>query len=88
MDMTGDELVPKYGGPGLRELLERRVMKVPISEDRALFEQASPTRQRAPHGRNDTLLACRSSTGLLERRSSWRLAQHAFDCEGHHRELP
>ncbi|MGP8060037.1 MAG: alpha/beta hydrolase fold domain-containing protein [Acidimicrobiales bacterium] len=64
MDMTGDESGAGKYGPGLRELLERRVMKVPISEDRALFEQASPTRRvhaGAPpffvlHGRNDTLV--------------------------------
>ena len=64
MDMTGDESGAGKYGSGLLELLERRVMKVPISENRAVFEQASPTQQvhaAAPpffvlHGANDTLV--------------------------------
>jgi len=48
----------------LRELLEKRVMKVPIGADRAVFERASPTKRvhaGAPpffvlHGTNDTLV--------------------------------
>ena len=64
MDMTGDESGAGKYGPGLLELLEKRVMKVPITEDRALFERASPTRRvhaGAPpffvlHGTNDTLV--------------------------------
>ena len=64
MDTTGDESGAGKYGPGLRELLEKRVMKVPISEDREVFERASPTRRvhaGAPpffvlHGTNDTLV--------------------------------
>ena len=63
-DMTVD---PQRGGAygnGLADLLERRVMKATMSDDRPLFEQASPDRRvtaDAPpmfvcHGVNDTLV--------------------------------
>lgn len=63
-DMTVD---PRRGGAygrGLVELLERRVMKTTMRDDRLLFEQASPDQQvtaDAPpmfvfHGVNDTLV--------------------------------
>jgi acetyl esterase/lipase len=58
---------PRRGGaygPGLVDLLERRVMKTTIRDDRPVFEQASPDRRvtaDAPpmfvcHGVNDTLV--------------------------------
>jgi acetyl esterase/lipase len=64
MDLTGtDEGATRYG-PGLLELLERRVMKASASENAPLFRGASPTDrvyEGAPpffvlHGRNDTLV--------------------------------
>lgn len=64
MDLTGtDEGATRYG-PGLLELLERKVMKASASENPALFRAASPTyrvHEGAPpffilHGRNDTLV--------------------------------
>jgi len=63
-DMTGDPSTSGRYGPSLKHLLERRVMKVRIADERELFEQASPTyrvhRQAPPffvfHGRNDTLV--------------------------------
>ncbi len=62
MDMTGDD-AGDYGR-GLIELLEKRVMKATLAADRAVFEQASPTRRVHPdappffvlHGTNDTLV--------------------------------
>lgn len=61
-DLTGDR--SGAYGPGLVELLERRVMKVRLAEDRPRFERASPDRRvtsSAPpmfvfHGSNDTLV--------------------------------
>ncbi len=77
-DTSVDACVPFYGvydltaepdaggayGPGLGELLARRVMKVPIEDDRTIFEDASPDRRITPtappmfvlHGTNDTLV--------------------------------
>jgi acetyl esterase/lipase len=64
MDLTGtDEGVTRYG-PGLRELLERKVMQTSSAENPALFRAASPTFRvhgAAPpffvvQGRNDTLV--------------------------------
>jgi acetyl esterase/lipase len=64
MDMTGDRSGPGRYGPGLLELLERRVMKVSATEHPEVFVQASPTQRvhaGAPpffvlHGTNDTLV--------------------------------
>lgn len=64
MDMTGDPSPAWRYGPGLRRMLERWVMKVSVSEDRRLFELASPTRRVHPdappfmvlQGANDTLV--------------------------------
>jgi acetyl esterase/lipase len=78
LDTSVDACLPFYGvydltgapdrsgayGPGLVELLERRVMKVPREEDPVRFERASPDRRitsSAPpmfvcHGVNDTLV--------------------------------
>ncbi|MGH9080452.1 MAG: alpha/beta hydrolase fold domain-containing protein [Acidimicrobiales bacterium] len=63
-DLTGDPARSGAYGPGIVDLLERRVMKVRLSEHRAQFEQASPDRRvtaAAPpmfvfHGANDTLV--------------------------------
>jgi acetyl esterase/lipase len=63
-DMTADpELAGAYG-PGLRELLERRVFKASLDDDRQRFEDASPlcrVTEAAPphfvlHGTHDTLV--------------------------------
>ena len=64
MDMTGTDVGATRYGPGLLELLERRVMKVPASGRPELFRAASPTYRvhaGAPpffvlHGQNDTLV--------------------------------
>ncbi|HEV3366038.1 MAG TPA: alpha/beta hydrolase [Acidimicrobiales bacterium] len=63
-DMTVDPTRSGAYGPGLLDLLERRVMKTARSDNPALFEQASPDRRvtsAAPpmfvfHGTNDTLV--------------------------------
>jgi acetyl esterase/lipase len=64
MDMTGEASGSGKYGPGLLDLLEKRVMKVSSSEHPEVFQQASPTRRvhrGAPpffvlHGTNDTLV--------------------------------
>ena len=64
LDMTADPATSGIHGPGLKILLERQVMKVPIDANRSLFEQASPqyrVRSDAPPflvlaGTNDTLV--------------------------------
>ena len=64
MDLTGDRSGPGRYGPGLLELLERRVMKVSAADHPEVFEEASPTfrvQAAAPpffvlHGTNDTLV--------------------------------
>jgi acetyl esterase/lipase len=63
-DMTGDPERSGAYGPGMMDLLERRVMKAQRSDNPVLFEQASPdrrvTRSAPPmfvcHGTNDTLV--------------------------------
>lgn len=63
-DMTGSPEGSGAFGPGLLELLERRVMKVGYPGHHELFEQASPTTRIGPgappmlvfHGVNDTLV--------------------------------
>jgi acetyl esterase/lipase len=78
LDTSVDACLPFYGvydltvdpdrsgayGPGLLDLLERRMMKVSLADQPALFEQASPDRRVTPaappmfvfHGANDTLV--------------------------------
>jgi len=63
-DLTGDPERSGAYGPGLLDLLERRVMKTSRSDNPTLFEQASPDHRvttTAPpmlvfHGTNDTLV--------------------------------
>ncbi len=63
-DLTGDPVRSGAYGPGLVDLLERRVMKVRQADDPGTFEQASPDRRvtaAAPpmfvfQGANDTLV--------------------------------
>jgi acetyl esterase/lipase len=63
-DMTGDPALSGAYGPGMLELLERRVMKTSLADNPAQFEQASPDRRITPaappmfvfHGSNDTLV--------------------------------
>jgi acetyl esterase/lipase len=63
-DTTGDPALSGAYGPGLLDLLERRVMKTTISDNPDEFEQASPDHRvtsSAPpmfvmHGVNDTLV--------------------------------
>ncbi|MDA8359861.1 MAG: alpha/beta hydrolase [Actinomycetota bacterium] len=64
MDMTGAQQGSGKYGPGLLELLEKRVMKTSSAEHPEVFEQASPTSRVHPgappffvlHGTNDTLV--------------------------------
>jgi acetyl esterase/lipase len=64
MDLTGTDEATIRNGPGLRELLETRVMKTTTTADPELFRAASPTYRvhaNAPpffvlHGQNDTLV--------------------------------
>jgi acetyl esterase/lipase len=63
-DMTVDPARSGAYGPGLLDLLERRVMKIERSDDPVLFEKASPDHRVTPaappmfvfHGTNDTLV--------------------------------
>ena len=63
-DVTGDPESSGLHGPGLVDLLQRRVMKRTVFEDAVVFEQASPERriaESAPpmfviQGANDTLV--------------------------------
>lgn len=63
-DMTADPQLAGAYGPGLRELLERRVFKASLDDDRQRFEDASPlcrvTEDAPPHfvlhGTHDTLV--------------------------------
>lgn len=63
-DVTGDPESSGIHGPGLVDLLQRRVMKRTVFEDAVVFEQASPDRRiavSAPpmfviQGANDTLV--------------------------------
>jgi acetyl esterase/lipase len=74
-DMTGDPEGSGAYGPGLLELLEKKVMKVPIEPNRGLFEQASPTHRvtgSAPpmfvfHGANDTLVPVEVARQFVQR---------------------
>jgi acetyl esterase/lipase len=74
-DMTGDPELSGAYGPGLGELLERRVMKIKAADDPGLFEQASPDHRvtaAAPpmfvlHGVNDTLVPLSVARHLVAR---------------------
>ena len=94
-DMTGDDVVWRRTGKGLRHLLETAVMKQSISDHPAVFEAASPLRRvsyDAPpflivQGRNDSLVDRNVASTFKKAASefvpSWLielpLAQHAFD---------
>ncbi|HEX3460616.1 MAG TPA: alpha/beta hydrolase [Acidimicrobiales bacterium] len=74
-DMTGDPEQSGAYGPGLLELLEDKVMKLPIEGNRQVFEQASPTcrvTSSAPpmfvfHGCNDTLVPLEVARRFVQR---------------------
>jgi acetyl esterase/lipase len=74
-DMTGDPEQSGAYGPGLLELLEEKVMKLPIEGNRPVFEQASPTcrvTSSAPpmfvfHGVNDTLVPLEVARRFVQR---------------------
>ncbi len=74
-DVTGDPDASGAYGPGLLDLLERRVMKTTIADNRAVFERASPDRRitaTAPpmfvlHGTNDTLVPPQVARRFVER---------------------
>ncbi len=88
-DTSVDACIPFYGvydltvepdaggayGPGLAKLLSRRVMKVPMEDERTIFEEASPDRRITPEappmfvvqGTNDTLTSPRMARRFVER---------------------
>jgi acetyl esterase/lipase len=74
-DMTGDPEQSGAYGPGLLELLEEKVMKLPMEGNRQVFEQASPTcrvTSSAPpmfvfHGCNDTLVPLEVARRFVQR---------------------
>ncbi len=74
-DVTGDPESSGAHGPGLVDLLQRRVMKRTVLEDLAAFEQASPDRrvtESAPpmfviQGANDTLVPPQVARRFVER---------------------
>ncbi len=74
-DVTGDPESSGLHGPGLVDLLQRRVMKLTVIDDLAAFEQASPDRritESAPpmfvvQGSNDTLVPPQVARRFVER---------------------
>ena len=74
-DVTGDPESSGIHGPGLVDLLQRRVMKITVEEDRNSFERASPDRrvsETAPpmfviQGANDTLVPTQVARRFVER---------------------
>jgi acetyl esterase/lipase len=74
-DVTGDPAASGAYGPGLADLLQRRVMKTTTSDNRAIFERASPDRRitaAAPPmfvlaGTNDTLVPLVVARRFVER---------------------
>jgi len=74
-DVTGDPEASGLHGPGLVDLLQQRVMKRTVDEDRAVFEQASPERrvtEGAPamyviQGANDTLVPPQVARRFVDR---------------------
>ncbi len=73
-DMTGDPTLSGAYGPGLVELLERRVMKTSVKDNPDQFAQASPDQRvtaGAPpmmvfHGVNDTLVPVAVARNFVE----------------------
>jgi len=74
-DMTGDPAGSGAFGPGMLELLERHVMKLPFESNREVFVQASPTDRvssSAPpmmvfQGVNDTLVSVEVARSFVAR---------------------
>ena len=74
-DVTGDPETSGLHGPGMVDMLQRRVMKRTVLEDLAAFEQASPDRritESAPpmfvvQGANDTLVPPQVGRRFAER---------------------
>jgi len=74
-DVTGDPEASGIHGPGLVDLLQQRVMKTTIADDRTPFELASPERRvtsSAPpmyviQGANDTLVPTQVARRFVER---------------------
>jgi acetyl esterase/lipase len=85
-DTTGDPTRSGAYGPGLLELLERRVMKVSKADQPELFEQASPDHRvtaGAPpmfvlHGTNDTLVPLAVARYFVDRLSESSRAPVAY----------
>jgi acetyl esterase/lipase len=75
MDLTGSPEGSARFGPGLLDLLERRVMKTKESEHSEVFRDASPTYRVHPgappffvlHGVNDTLVPVETARTFVER---------------------
>jgi acetyl esterase/lipase len=74
-DLTGDPATSGAYGPGLVELLEKRVFKTTVADHPELFRQASPSYRvhaSAPpmfvlHGVNDTLVPVAMARDFVDR---------------------
>jgi acetyl esterase/lipase len=85
-DMTGDPEAEGAYGPGLIELLEKRVMKLPYVENTPLYASASPDQRITPsapaffvvQGTNDTLVPPQVGRRFAERLRETSLAPVAY----------
>ncbi|MGA2835157.1 MAG: alpha/beta hydrolase [Acidimicrobiales bacterium] len=85
-DVTGDPEASGAYGPGLVELLQKRVMKTTVAVDRDAFERASPDRRITPstppmfvvHGSNDTLVPPQVARRFVDRLSAVSEAPAAY----------
>ena len=75
LEMTGDEAHWRGLGPGLRKLLEHRIVQVPFEGNEALYRELSPFECIGPdappffviQGRNDTLVDVHVARDFVER---------------------
>jgi acetyl esterase/lipase len=85
-DMTGDPGAEGAYGPGLIELLEKRVMKLPYVDNTPLYAAASPDQRITPsappffvvQGTNDTLVPPQVGRRFAERLRETSLAPVAY----------
>jgi acetyl esterase/lipase len=85
-DMTGDPEAEGAYGPGLIELLEKRVMKLPYVDNTPLYASASPDQRITPsapaffvvQGTNDTLVPPQVGRRFAERLRETSLAPVAY----------
>jgi len=85
-DMTGDPEAEGVYGPGLIELLEKRVMKLPYVDNTSLYASASPDQRITPsapaffvvQGTNDTLVPPQVGRRFAQRLRETSLAPVAY----------